>query len=120
MRDRFSRNRVNATMGARVEFSEEDGCLVGHLVDMRDIVGFDATTVKQLQSRFRQAVDDYLWATQQLCARHQKRYRGRMKMICSRVLDFCTWQSAVDDHEGSCAKERFVDSQALVAQRRAA
>lgn len=38
---------------ARFEYSDEDGCFVGHLIGMRDIVGFDATTVKQLQTRFR-------------------------------------------------------------------
>ena len=63
---------------ARVEYSEEDGCFVGHLIGMRDIVGFDATTVKQLQSRFRKAVDDYLWASEQLGAKPEKPYSGRM------------------------------------------
>ena len=63
---------------ARVEYSEEDGCFVGHLIGMRDVVGFDATTVKQLQSRFRKAVDDYLWASEQLGAKPEKSYSGRM------------------------------------------
>ena len=63
---------------ARVEYSEEDGCFVGHLIGMRDVVGFDATTVKQLQSRFRKAVDDYLWASEQLGAKPEKPYSGRM------------------------------------------
>ena len=63
---------------ARVEYSEEDGCFVGHLIGMRDIVGFDATTVKQLQSRFRKAVDDYLWASEQLDTKPEKPYSGRM------------------------------------------
>lgn len=53
---------------AKVEYSDEDGCFVGQLIAMRDIVGFDATTVEQLQSRFRKAVDDYLWASEQLGA----------------------------------------------------
>ena len=54
---------------ARLDYSEEDGCFVGHLIGMRDIVRFDATTVKQLQSRFRKAVDDYLWASERLGAK---------------------------------------------------
>ena len=54
---------------ARVEYSVEDGCFVGHLIGVRDIVGFDATTVKQVKSRFRKAVDDYLWASEQLGAK---------------------------------------------------
>ena len=63
---------------ARVEYSEEDGCFVGHLIGMRDIVGFDATTVKQLQRRFRKALDDYLWASEQLGAKPEKPNPGRM------------------------------------------
>ena len=34
---------------ATVEYSEEDGCLVGRLIGLRDIVGFDATSVKELK-----------------------------------------------------------------------
>ena len=63
---------------ARVEYSAEDDCFVGHLIGMRDIVSFDAATVKQLQSRFRKAVDDYLWASEQLGAKPEKPYSGRM------------------------------------------
>ena len=30
---------------ARIEYSEEDGCFVGDLAGIRDIVGFDGKTV---------------------------------------------------------------------------
>ena len=51
---------------ARIEYSEEDGCFVGHLAGIRDIVGFDGKTVAELEKRFRKAVDDYLWGCEQL------------------------------------------------------
>lgn len=47
---------------ARAAYSKEDGCCVCHLIGIRDIFGFDATTAKQLPSRFRKVVNDYLWA----------------------------------------------------------
>lgn len=45
---------------ARVEFDAEDGLLVGHIAGINDIVGFHASSVEELKSAFRDAVDDYL------------------------------------------------------------
>lgn len=63
---------------AKVEYSEEDGCFVGHLIGLREIVGFDGTSVKELKTRFRKAVDHYLWASEQLGQAPEKPYSGRM------------------------------------------
>ncbi len=63
---------------AKVEYSEQDGCFVGQLIGMRDLVGFDAATVKQSKSRFRKAVDDYLWAREQLGTKPEKSHSSRM------------------------------------------
>jgi predicted HicB family RNase H-like nuclease len=45
---------------ARIEFSDEDNCLVGHVAGIRDVVGFHATSVDELRTAFQEAVDDYL------------------------------------------------------------
>lgn len=63
---------------ATIEYSEEDGCLLGRLIGLRDIVGFDATSVKELRSQFHKAVDHYLWASEQLGQTPEKPYSGRM------------------------------------------
>jgi len=63
---------------AKVEYSEEDGCFVGHLIGLRDIVGFDGASVKELKSHFHKAVDHYLWASEQLGQAPEKPYSGRM------------------------------------------
>ena len=63
---------------ARIEYSEEDGCFVGHLAGIRDIVGFDGKTVAQLKKRFHEAVDDYLWGCEQLGAEPNKPFSGRL------------------------------------------
>ena len=63
---------------ATVEYSEEDGCLVGRLIGLRDIVGFDATSVKELKTQFHKAVDHYLWASEKLGQAPEKPYSGRM------------------------------------------
>ncbi len=43
-----------------VEYSPEDHCLYGKLAYIRDLVNYEATTVKKLEKEFRAAVDDYL------------------------------------------------------------
>ena len=34
---------------ARVEYSEEDGCFVGHIVGIRDVIGFHGESVAELR-----------------------------------------------------------------------
>ena len=45
---------------ARVEYSEEDGCFIGRLAGIPDIVTFHGESVVGLQSAFEEAVDDYV------------------------------------------------------------
>jgi predicted HicB family RNase H-like nuclease len=45
---------------AQVEFSSEDECFVGHILGIRDIVGFHAEDTSKLKIAFEEAVDDYL------------------------------------------------------------
>ncbi|HEY5745056.1 MAG TPA: hypothetical protein VIU12_03175 [Chryseolinea sp.] len=43
-----------------VEFSHEDQVFYGKLFGINDIVTFEGASVKELESSFREAVDDYL------------------------------------------------------------
>jgi predicted HicB family RNase H-like nuclease len=45
---------------ARIEFDERDGIFVGRILGIRSIISFHGTTVTQLRSEFRGAVEDYL------------------------------------------------------------
>jgi len=45
---------------ARVEYSEEDGCFVGHIAGIREVIGFHGESVAELRAAFEDAVDDYL------------------------------------------------------------
>lgn len=45
---------------ARIEYSDEDQLLIGHVAGIRDVIGFHAQSVPQLRSAFEEAVDDYL------------------------------------------------------------
>ncbi len=43
-----------------VEYSSKDHCLFGKLAYIRDLVNYEGQTVKELESAFKEAVDDYL------------------------------------------------------------
>jgi predicted HicB family RNase H-like nuclease len=45
---------------ARIEYSDEDDCFVGHIAEINDVVGFHGDSVSELHSAFEEAVDDYL------------------------------------------------------------
>ena len=45
---------------AEVEYDAEDRIFTGRLTGIEDIVGFHADTIDELQSAFRQTIDDYI------------------------------------------------------------
>ncbi len=45
---------------ARIEYSDEDQCLIGHIAGIQDVIGFHADNVSDLKAVFEEAVDDYL------------------------------------------------------------
>lgn len=51
---------------AQIEYSEDDGCFVGHLAGIADIVGFHGDSVVELRAAFEEAVDDYLETCERL------------------------------------------------------
>ena len=66
--------------GARVEFDADDKILVGHVVGIRDIVGFHGQSVQELEAAFHEAVDNYLAACQKLGQAPDKPYSGRVML----------------------------------------
>jgi predicted HicB family RNase H-like nuclease len=44
----------------RVEFDDEAGIFHGEVIGIRDVVTFEATSVRDLRKAFRESVDDYL------------------------------------------------------------
>lgn len=65
---------------ARIEYSDEDQCLVGHIAGIRDIVGFHGDSVTELRSAFEEAVDDYLATCEKLDRSPQRPYSGRVML----------------------------------------
>jgi predicted HicB family RNase H-like nuclease len=65
---------------ARIEYSEEDDCFIGHIAGINDIVGFHGDSVSELHVAFEKAVDDYLAACKKIKKSPQKPYSGNIML----------------------------------------
>jgi predicted HicB family RNase H-like nuclease len=65
---------------ARIEYSDEDGCFVGHIAGIKDVIGFHAESVKELRSAFEEAVEDYLATCEKAGRAPQKPYSGKLML----------------------------------------
>ena len=63
---------------ARVEFDPEDHIFVGRIVGVRDVIGFHGVSVEELESAFREAVENYLVACEELNQKPNKPYSGKL------------------------------------------
>jgi predicted HicB family RNase H-like nuclease len=65
---------------AKIEYSDEDACFIGHIAGIKDVIGFHAETVKELRAAFEEAVDDYLATCEKLGRTPQKPYSGKLML----------------------------------------
>ena len=65
---------------ARIEYSSEDGCFVGHVAGIRDVVGFHGDSVSELRSAFEDAVDDLLETCEKLGSDPPRPYSGELTL----------------------------------------
>lgn len=68
---------------ARIEYSDEDECFVGHMAGIADIVGFHAETVSELRAAFEEAVEDYIESCERIGRSPQKPYSGKLMLRVS-------------------------------------
>jgi predicted HicB family RNase H-like nuclease len=71
---------------AHIAYSDEDGCFVGHIAGIRDVVGFHGESVAELRTAFAEAVDDYLETCEKLGRIPQKPYSGKLLLRVDPVL----------------------------------
>ena len=53
---------------AKVEFDDEASIFHGEVVNLRDVITFEGTTVEELRQAFKDSIDDYL----EFCARRDE------------------------------------------------
>ena len=61
---------------ARIDYSDADGCFVGHIAGITDVVGFHGESVAELRTAFSEAVDDYLQTCEKLNRSPQAPFSG--------------------------------------------
>ena len=71
---------------ATVEFDYEAGVLHGRVIDTRDVIFFEATSVEQLEREFRFSIDDYLAACAERGREPDKPFSGRIPLKVSSEL----------------------------------
>ena len=71
---------------ARIEYSDEDKCFVGHIAGIRDVVGFHGESVDELRAAFEEAVDDYLETCERASLPPQRPYSGKVMLRLSPEL----------------------------------
>lgn len=65
---------------ARIEYSDEDDCFIGHIAGINDLVGFHANSVSELHAAFEEAVDDYIQTCKKTGRSPQKPYSGKIML----------------------------------------
>lgn len=65
---------------ARIEYSDEDQCFIGHIAGITDVVGFHGESVAELRAAFEDAVEDYLETCARLDRVPQKPYSGKLML----------------------------------------
>lgn len=65
---------------AKIEFDPDDHIFVGHIIGIRDIVGFHGESVKELETALQEAVDSYLAACEELGQKPNKPYSGNLML----------------------------------------
>jgi predicted HicB family RNase H-like nuclease len=68
---------------ARVEYDPLDKIFVGHIIGIRDIVGFHGRTVEELEAAFHEAVDHYLEVCEKIGQEPQRSYSGKLTLRMS-------------------------------------
>ena len=68
---------------AKIEYSDEDDCFVGHIVGIHDVVGFHGDSVQALKNAFMEAVDDYLKTCALINKVPQPPYSGHLTLNMS-------------------------------------
>ena len=65
---------------ARVEYSEDDECFIGHVAGIRDVIGFHGDNVNELRAAFQEAVDDYLTTCEKSGKEPNRPYSGQFRL----------------------------------------
>jgi predicted HicB family RNase H-like nuclease len=65
---------------ARIEYSDEDGCLIGRVAGIQDIITFHGDSVEEIRQAFAEAVDFYIDTCEHRGREPQTPFSGRLML----------------------------------------
>ncbi|MCD8141314.1 MAG: type II toxin-antitoxin system HicB family antitoxin [Planctomycetaceae bacterium] len=63
---------------ALIRYSEEDGCLIGRVLGISDVVLFEGESVEQIRAEFKKSLDDYLALCKEEGKEPERPYSGKI------------------------------------------
>lgn len=64
----------------QVEYDDEVGIFHGEVLDLRDVITFQGTSVEEVERSFRESIDDYLEFCEQRGEEPDKPFSGRLML----------------------------------------
>lgn len=71
---------------AKIEYSDKDECLIGHISEIRQIITFQGDSVKEIRQAFEEAVDLYLRSCTEKNEEPEKSHTSRKVVRVSSAL----------------------------------
>jgi predicted HicB family RNase H-like nuclease len=93
---------------AAIEYSEEDGVLIGRALGLQDIIDFHGESVKEIRNEFHAAIDEYLKACEKLGKKPNKPCSG--KLLLRMPPNVHAGLSRVAETTGQSANQLIVDA----------
>jgi predicted HicB family RNase H-like nuclease len=92
---------------AVIEYLPKEKSLHGRIVDVRDVISFDASSADELEDKMREAVDDYIAFCEEQGIEAAKPFSGRFNVRMT--PDMHRAVSTAAEHEGRSMNEWVVD-----------
>jgi len=83
----------------QVEFDDEANVFYGEVINLRDVVTFQGSTVRQLRKAFRDSVDDYLDFCAERGESPEKPYSGKFMVRVEPELHKAVATRAKQEHK---------------------
>ena len=90
----------------RVEFDDEQHIFTGEVVNTRDVITFQGSSVRELETEFEKSVDDYLAWCKQDGVEPEKPYSGKFNV---RFAPSTHERAAVEAKRQGVSLNRFVE-----------
>ncbi len=91
-----------------IQYSAEDGCFIGDVLGIRDMISFEGESVSELRTDFENAVNHYLASCRERGKEPAKPRGGQLTLTLPFELEVCLEQTA--EETGKSTKALVLDA----------